>query len=279
MISRLFNLRRYRGGPLFERLSTHHFDLGGIGLEMTVPASDFVMKEPPRMLNFPFQNVGWFDAHCRRRNIHEELSVFCEIWNYFPAGLRRTLNLLAMGSNERMGCLSISADLNRVEKGGKLDLNDPHSLGAYIKWEYDDFYETPEQGPYCKGNNYQVRMECGRKWKHGQPDQDEFERSQYEAALRNRLIPTPQKFDIVRFGNAQWTHFTLDRHGGTKSDYYCVPLSEIYYLEIEIEFRFEVSDKNYDILMPDMQRTAEWLLQHTKIAFPGKPESPLALPH
>jgi hypothetical protein len=264
----LFNNKPYRGGPNFERLSTHCFDLGGTGLELTVPASDFVMKEPPRMLNFPFQNVGWFDAHCKRRNLHDELSVFCEIWNYFPAGVRRMVNLLAMGSNERMGGLCLIVDLNRVEKGRELDLSDQRAMAAYINWEYGNFYESPEQGLNCRGKNYQVREEYGRRYRHGQPDQDKVDREQYEAALRNYLEPIPKDFETVSFGDAQWTHYKVNSGWAVTTDYYCTPLSELYYLEIELEFRFEVADRNRTVLEPDMRRTADWLLQHVKVTRP-----------
>jgi len=254
----------YRGGPLFDRLSTHCFDLGGTGLELTVPASDLVMKEPPRMLNFPFQNAGWFDAHCKRNNMHDELSVFCEVWSYFPTGTKRMASLLATGSNERMGGLCINVDLNRVEKGQELNLNDRESLGTYIKWEYGQHYDS-------------VREECARRWKHGQPDQNDSDRLMYKSSLETYIKPLPN-FNTAIFGGEQYTHFNLKKGWAVTTDFYCMPLSEMYYLEIEMEFRFEVSDRNYDILMPDMQKTAEWLLQHIKIASPGKPGGPLPLP-
>jgi len=56
-------------------------------------------------------------------------------------------------------------------------------------------------------------------------------------------------------------------------------LSDSYYLRLDIRLLFEVSDKNRRILEPDMLSAAEWLVQHVKITFPGKPSGPLALPH
>lgn len=275
MISQLFNLRQYSGGPHFDRLSTLCFDLEGVAFEFTQPASDLVMQDPPRMLNFPFNMPGWFKSHCERRNIRDFVHIYTEIWNYYPVRTKRLINLLAMGTNERMGCLSVGIHLNQVQGGKSLDLANPHSLSEYIKWEYDDYYESPVRGDYGKGRNYAVRTEFGdilaRKGEHY--------RHQYEAALENGLEPTPEHFDLRDFGGGQWTCFALRRGWTTSNQYYCIPLSASYYLHIHIELRFEISDRNKDLLEPDMLSTAEWLRQHIKITFPGKPTGPLALPH
>lgn len=275
MFTRLFKSKPYRGGPLFESPSTHCFDLEGTGLELTVPASTWVMDEPPRMLNLPFLNAGWFDAHCKRRNIHEQISVFGEVWPYSPKGVERIFNLLAMGSNDRFGALCFFAHLNRTEKGRKLDLGDQQSLGTYIKWEYDDYFESPEQGLYAKGENYKVRQECERKYSKEERAYNPASQQRYEVALE-RLEPMPQDLELVDFGGAQWTHFTLKKRRN-RSEYYCLPLAELYYLEIEIAFKLETSlEKLHAVLLPDMQRTADWLLQHIKITSPNHPSGPVA---
>jgi hypothetical protein len=272
MISRLFKRKPYRGGPLFDQLSTHCFDLEGTSLELAIPASTWVMKEAPRSLNHPFLSSGWFDANCRRSNIHDYVSVFYEAWPYCPRGLERIVKLLAMGSNDQVAGLSFSVRLNRTEKGRKIDLGDPQSLAAYIKWEYDDYYESPDQGPYGKGKNFRVRSECDAKYvKVAHRAKDPFWQQQHQAALGNYLEPMPQDFALTAFSGAQWTRFSraLKLHGGWR-DYYCLPLAPSYYLEIELEFKFETGIENRNaIIKADMQRTADWLLQHVKVTRPG----------
>ncbi|MFT3780871.1 MAG: hypothetical protein QM790_02575 [Nibricoccus sp.] len=279
MISLLF--KPYRGGPLFGRLSSHCFDLEGTSLEFTVPASSWVMKEAPRSLNYPFRTDGWFGSHCRRSNVREYISVFFEAWHYCPRGLERIIKLLAMGANDPIACLWFSVHLNRTEKGRKIDLTDAQSLGAYIKWEYDDYYESPEQGPYGKGRNFRVRSECDAKYvKDPYRANDPFFQQQHQAALRNYLEPMPQDFALTTFGNAQWTYFSRKlKVNGSWCDHYCLPLSESYYLEIELKFKFETGIKKRNaIIKADMQRTADSILQHIKVSRAAGVSSPLSLP-
>jgi hypothetical protein len=281
MIIPLLKRKPYRGGPLFDQVSSHSFDFNGTLLELRVPASSSVMKEPPRMINFPFNKAGWFNSQCKRSNVRDYVDVFGNVWAYFPPGIERIINLLTMGTNERCGALCFFGQLNRTEKGRTLDLNDPQSLGAYIKWEYDDYYESPEQGPYGKGQNFQIRADCDAKYvKVAHRANDPFWQQQHQAALQNYLEPMPQDFALAPFGGGLWTHFSrkMQVHESW-SDYYCLPLSASVYLEIELAFKFETGiEKRNAAIKADMQRTAEWLLQHIKITYPQDAPGPLALP-
>jgi len=274
MISSLFKRRAYSGGPHFDELASVSFDLEGITLDLTLPASDFVVAEPPRMLNLPFNSPGWFEAHCKPRSIHDYVHLCTEMWGYFPAGLPRMFNLMATGSNQRMGELSLGLHLNKLKGDRKLELGNLRSLGDYIKWEYEDHYESPLRGDGGKGKNYEVKSREGQLL----AQRGESYRSQYEIALSTELEPTPERFDLLTVGGSVWTCFKLDR-GWTRSwRHYCIPLSDCYYLHLDIRLLFEVSDKNRLVLEPDMLSAAEWLVQHIKITFPGKPGGPLALP-
>jgi hypothetical protein len=182
-----------------------------------------------------------------------------------------------MGSNDKFANLRFSLDLNRTEKGRKIDLADPQSLGNYIKWEYDDYYESPEQGPYAKGHNYKLRQECDQTYNKPHRINDPFWQQQRAITLEG-LYPTPQDMSVHNFGGGRWTRFVLKRRQNW-SDFYCLALSESFYLEIEVGFRFEsLVGKLRPIIEADMQRTAEWLLQHIKITYPQGAPEPLALP-
>ncbi len=99
----------------------------------------------------------------------------------------------------------------------------------------------------------------------------------YESSIATYIKPLPA-FNVLGIGGAQWTHYQVKQGWAVTTDYYCTPLSETYYLEIELEHRFEVTDRNKTILEPEMQRTADWLLQHVKVTRPGGATGPLVLP-
>ena len=185
------------------------------------------------------------------------------------------LNFSTIGANNEIGNLSLGIHLNRVRPEKELDLRNPQSLADYIKWEYEDYYETPEIGNHGKGQNYRYRT----KYAKILAEQGEWYRDQYEVGLKSQLEPTPDNFDLKDFGGGLWTCFQLERPWHEFTIYYCIPLSDSYYLHIDIQFLFHITDKNRELLEPDMLRAAEWLVQHIKIAFPGKPGGPLALPH
>ena len=277
MIPSFFKRRAFSGGLHFDRLSTLCFDLEGIALELSLPASDAKWQNPPRALNYPFNSTGWFEKNCERFSLNDSVHLHTEIWGYYPVRLTRIINLAAMGSNEPMGKLSLGVHLNKLQEGQQLDPFNSRSLGNYIKWEYEDFYESPEQGPYGKGNNYEVRAKYGRMFRHNFPEQDEVDRQQYNAALSSELAPTPDHFDLLSFGGALWTCFQLDKLSHMSTRHYCVALSKSYYLQIYIRFHFDQS-RYRAVIEPDMLSATEWLVQHIKIAFPGKPNGPLALP-
>jgi len=278
MIPSLFKRRSYSGGPHFDELSSFCFDLEGIALELTLPASNAKWQDPPRPLNFPFNTPGWFEANSKRPNLRAWVHIYTEIWYYFPVRLQRLVNLAAMGTNTEMGNLSIGVHLNKLEGGRKLDPANPRALSDYINWEYDDFYESPEQGLYCKGNNYEVRTKYGKQYRQGLPEQDERDRQQYEAALSSELMPTPSHFDLRNFGGGLWTCFSLGKDGRMPAQNYCLPLSELFYLHIDIEPTFHLQHYK-EMLEPDMLSAADWLVQHIKITFPNKSGATLALPH
>jgi hypothetical protein len=273
MIPSLFNQSAYSGGPFFDKLSSVCFDLEDITLELTLPESDAKRQDPPRSLNFPFNTPGWFEANSKRPNLRAWVHVYTKIWYYFPLRLKRLVNLMAMGANGPMGDLSIGVHINKVQGGKKLDLSNPCSLADYIKWEYDSYYESPEVGDYGKGQNYEVRTEYGRRL----AQYGESYRDQYNAALESELEPVPDRCDQMEFGGGRWTGFNLKRLRHMSTQYYCIPLSEFYYLHINIQLHFDL-DKYRAVIGPDMLSAAEWLVQHIKITFPGKPEGPLALP-
>jgi hypothetical protein len=273
MIPGLFKRRAYSGGPHFDELSSVCFDLEGITLELTLPASGAKRQDPPRPLNFPFNTLGWFEANSKRPNLRAWAHIYTKIWYYFPVRLKRLVNLMAMGANGPMGDLSIGVHLNKVQEGKKLDLATPSSLADYIKWEYDSYYESSEVGDYGKGQNYEVRTENGRLLaRHG-----ESYRDQYNAALESELEPIPERFDRLEFGGGLWTSFNLKRLGHMSNQYYCIPLTEFYYLHINIQLHFDL-DNYRAMIEPDMLSAAEWLVQHIKITFPGKPTGPVGLP-
>jgi hypothetical protein len=241
-------------------------------LELTHPASNTKWQNPPRPLNFPFNTPGWFEANSKQPNMRAWVHIYTKIWYYFPARLARIINLAAMGTNEPMGSLSMGIHLNKLQGDKKLDLANPHSLADYIKWEYDNYYESPNIGDYGKGSNFQVRQEYGKAL----AEQGEWYRDQYNAALSKYLEPIPDYFDLCDIRGSQWTCFRLEKLIHMSTHYYCIPLSESYYLYIDLCLHFDMS-KYRKVLEPDMRRTAEWLMQHLKITFPGKPGAPLAL--
>jgi len=271
MISLSSKTHRYRGGPHFDQLSTFCFDLEGIALELTLPASDANWQNPPRPLNFPFNTPGWFESQCKGEAFDAAVHLHTEVWYYYPARFTRILNLLAMGTNEAVGILSIGANLKKLKNNKRLDLSNFQSLGDYIKWDYEDYYETPDVGEYGRGWNYEVRT----KYKQILTQQGEWYREQYNTALASDLLPTPKRFDPLDINGGRWTTFRLDKGWPRSTQYYCLPLSDSFYLEVHIQRAFQVTEKNRAILDPDMLSAAEWLVQHIKISFPG---GPLALP-
>jgi len=273
MISRLLKLRPYRGGPLFDQLSTLCFDLEGIILELTLPASAAKWRNPPRPLNYPFNTAGWFEKNSERFNLNDYVHLHTEIWGYFPVRLTRIINLATMGSNEPMGKLSLGVHLNKLQGGKMLDLSNPRSLANYIKWEYNDYYESPEVGDYGRGMNFEYR----EKYAKALAEKGEWYRQQYEVGLKKHLEPTPDHFDLLNCGGGLWTSYQLEKLSHISTKHYCIALSESYYLQLYIRLHFDQSHYRA-VIEPDMLRAADWLKQHIKITFPKKPSDSLALP-
>lgn len=272
MSSRLFKTGTYGGGPDFDHPFTVGFELEGVVLELTLPASDSKWENPPRPLNLPYKTPGWFEQNSERPNLRAWVHIYTKIWYYFPVRLKRLLNLATMGANNEMGNLSLGIHLNKLQGGKLLDLANPNALTEYIKWEYDDYYESPEKGPYGKGSNYETRKEHGATL----AEKGEWYREQHEAALKSELMPMPEQFGLRDFGGGHWTYFSLGKCDHIPAQNFCLPLSELYYLHIDIEPTFHMHYR--ESLEPDMLNAAEWLRQHIKITFPGKPAGSMALP-
>lgn len=230
----LFNLskafwRGFVGGPDFNRRITHQFLLDAQQLSIDIPNSN--VAAAPSSINtcFPHSSTTWFEQNVEENyEQHLYVHMLTKIWMYVPP--------IALVPSSEYGMLSCQL---RIKQTDKINVLDKQALSHFLVQEYEDYHNRPS------GRNTQIRMDTAEQsTKRANPWTPDALESQINLIIQNRGKPPIPAAVIKTFNNTDWVFYQEVRSNSySRHDYYCLPLSEISFLEVKFNHSVDRSDK------------------------------------
>ncbi|QUX90113.1 hypothetical protein CYL31_01295 [Marinomonas sp. A3A] len=225
----------FLAGPDFAYTHTYRFILENKQLSITLPNSNIGIESKVD-INYPHFSKSWFEERKKSLDQHEYVHMCIEMWGYLP--------LVNLTPDNELGVLTFQLRIKRTEKINALDT---HALANHVIQEYDDFYNGPE------GQNTKVRQEIKERFDRSrnaiiegkEKEFENYEAEQLGYALANRGYPPLDPAKQIEINNRTWVFYHEWRHNRRSfQDYYCLPLSENYFLEAKFNHRVDRSDKH-----------------------------------
>ena len=234
MITKLFNLskaycRGFAGGPDFTRTIQHRFILENKQLTIDLPESNLVLAPSHIKVNFPHSSKRWFTQHVEIEQQHYFVPMVTKNWMYIPP--------ISIAPSSEYGMLSCQF---RIKQINEINVLDEAVLGLFVTQSYDNYHNSPE------GKNTEIRQEVEEQFKRSSctwtREEIETEISEHiELQGRPTLAPTI----IKTFNQLSWLFYReIQNNSLYHKDYYCLPLSQHSFLEVEFCHRVDRSHKH-----------------------------------
>lgn len=229
-------MRGFKGGPDFDNCVEVTALMEDWQLNIDVPATKIVTEEPPRNINYPFNQDGWFQSHSKQSSHYHYVEIDTQLWYYLP------VNVLFKGE---LGLLSLSTQLRKIHHDKTINTQDLDALGNSIIAEYDEYYNAPIDSPNGPGPNVSRRKkredEVRQAW-DGFITEEEIQ-AKIEERYREPYPPMPEH-QIVPIQGKDWV-FCVENsaESHTHSNIYSIPLNEKYYLSLHFRHRVDWQPK------------------------------------
>ena len=210
--------RGFVGGPDFGHNINHRFTLEDKQLSIKVPYSNVVVGSNPDKVNFKHTSTRWFTKNAEMERQHTYVHMMAENWMYMPP--------IAFFPNSEYGMLSIEL---RIKQTHNIDVLDKSALSRYVTQAYDDYHNGPD------GVNTELRCrKIERSSQRATPWTPEELEEQVAISIeihgRQPLAPATVK----TFNQLDWVFYQEKRdNDNSYRNYYCLPLSEHSFLEVE----------------------------------------------
>ena len=220
--------RGFVGGPDFNRDVNHRFILEDKQLTINVPDSNVVAALSPVDLIFPHSSIDWFTEHAKQYRQHCYVHMMTENWMYMPP--------IALFPSSEYGMLSCQL---RIKQVNHINVLDKAALSHYVAQAYADYHYGPD------GVNTELRRrKVEESSKMAMPyDPEELEEQvaiSIELHGRQPLAPAI----IKSFNQLSWVFYRETRNNDNSYlDFYCLPLSEHSFLEIEFSHQVDRPNK------------------------------------
>lgn len=220
--------RGFVGGPDLHQSITRRFLLEGKQLSINIPDSNIVALPNADDKYYPHTSLTWFNEHAKIYDQHKYVHIYTKNWMYMPP--------IAIFPSSEYGMLSCQL---RIKQVSHINVLDKAALSHYVTQAYDDYHNGPE------GENTKIRTRIEERFKNSPYtwSQDEIE---VEIAMvidlhgNQPLAPAI----IKNFNQTDWIFYSEVRNNRhSHNDFYCLPLSENSFLEVEFAHRIDLSHK------------------------------------
>lgn len=220
--------RGFVGGPDFTRDISHRFILEGKQLTIKVPDSNVVAAPSPVDVSFPHSSINWFAKQAKTYDQHCYVHMMTENWMYMPP--------IALFPSSEYGMLSCQL---RIKQISHINVLDKAALSRYVTKAYYDYHNGPE------GENTKIRTRVEKRLKNSPYtwSQDEIEAEIAMVIDLHGNQPLAPAI-IKNFNQTDWIFYSEVRNNRhSHNDFYCLPLSENSFLEVEFAHRVDLSHK------------------------------------
>ena len=221
--------RGFIGGPNFDNNVHHRFILEDKMLTLDLPNSNVAAAPSTIDISFPYNSKNWYEQYKEDFYYHEYVHMLTKNWMYLPP-----LNYLPSSEYGMLSCQL------RIKRTTKINVLDTAQLKHFVINEYDIFHWGPD------GRNTEIKndttLESSKMAVPFEPDELEEEIIGRIESYGYPPLPAAQETAINQLN---WVFYQENRNNClTRQDFYCLPLSECAFLEVEFNHRVDRSDKH-----------------------------------
>ncbi|MCI2282171.1 hypothetical protein L3081_00610 [Colwellia sp. MSW7] len=220
--------RGFVGGPDLHHSITRRFLLEDKQLSINIPDSNIVALPNADDKYYPHTSLTWFNEHAKVYDQHKYVHVYTKNWMYMPP--------IALFPSSEYGMLSCQL---RIKQLNHINVLDKVALSHYVTQAYIDYHYGPD------GTNTELRRrKVERSSQRASPWTPEELEEQVAISIdlqgRQPLAPAI----IKSFNQTDWIFYSEVRNNShSHNDFYCLPLSENSFLEVEFAHRVDLSHK------------------------------------
>ena len=221
--------RGFEGGPNFENYIHHRLILEDKLLTLDVPDSNVAAVPSTMDISFPHNSTSWFNQHKKNYLHHEYVHILTENWMYLPP--------VSYLPSSEYGMLSCQL---RIKQTNKINVLDTMQLKRFVIDEYDN-YHWGSDGYNTKLQN-DTKLESNKR---ANPWQGEALKKEILGRVESYGYPPLPAAKEVIINDRQWVFYQIKKSNKrSRQDFYCLPLSEHAFLEVEFNHRVDLSHKH-----------------------------------
>ncbi|NHH87654.1 hypothetical protein [Pseudoalteromonas sp. MB47] len=221
--------RGFIGGPNFDNCVHQRLVLEDKLLTLDLPNSNVAAAPSTIDISFPYNSKNWYEQHKEDFYYHEYVHMLTKNWMYLPP-----LNYLPSSEYGMLSCQL------RIKQTNKINVLNTEQLKRFLVNEYDNFHWGPESRNVTITEEIKIRRsKSSVTW-----TDDEINEEIEEYIKLHGYPPLPPAKDVI-FNNQPWVFYQEKRNNClTRQDFYCLPLSECAFLEVEFNHRVDRSNKH-----------------------------------
>ena len=215
--------RGFVGGPNFENCIHYRFILEDKLLTLDVPNSNVAAVPSNIDVSFPYNSKTWFNQHKKNYLHHEYVHMLTENWMYLPP-----VSYLLSSEYGMFSCQL------RIKQTNKINVLDTMQLRRFVIDEYDNYH--------WGSDGYNTKLESNKR---ANPWEGEALKKEILGRVESYGYPPLPAAKGVIINDRQWVFYQIKKSNKrSRQDFYCLPLSEHAFLEVEFNHRVDRSDKH-----------------------------------
>jgi len=251
-------LRRYRGGPDFNRTYAESYYLGEqFKLSFQLPVCN--PPKPPRakIVNYPLEQENWFEDNYRFIAHQKYIPLHEAYWYFWP--------LIQTPFRGEQGDLCLNLILGKIETSQPTPKT-AAELGQALLDQYNGYYNSPTVGDYALGSNTKIINEVeAHSAKRASPFTEEEKQELISLKMRNRGYPKITEYEVFNFNQIEWVRYTEVITGKMNKQYrYACLLKDGWYLLAKFTLSTNMSD-NTKPWYKDAEAAIEPMMQQIKL--------------
>ncbi|TMN94108.1 hypothetical protein [Pseudoalteromonas sp. S558] len=221
--------RGFVGGPRFENCIHYRLILENKLLTLDMPSSNVTAVPSTIDVSFPFNSTAWFNQHKQGYLQHVYVHMLTKNWMYLPP-----ISYLPSGEYGMISCQL------RIKQVLEINVLDIAQLKHFVIESYDKFHWRTD------GKNTEIteKIKLQKSKSSVAWTEAEIEEEIEEYIKLHGQPPLPAAKEII-INNRLWVFYKECRDNVlSRQDFYCLPLSEHAFLEVEFNHRIDRSDKH-----------------------------------
>ena len=231
-------IKRYRGGPNFNKSQRISYMLENYKVSLLLPICNPPKAPRAKIVNYPMSEPGWFEQHYSFIAHSKYIAVHESYWFYWP--------LVPIPLQGELGGVRFNLSIEKLPESSKFSMS-MDEFGRLLLKTYNDYYNCETVGDYLLGGNTEIINGVEEQSaKRGEPWSEAEKEELVALRIKSRGHPLITEYEILENGDNTWVLYK-EKKGSTGDVRYIFSflLNNGYYLtaEFSLDVNMSTSDK------------------------------------